>query len=747
MSGNSYSEHESRADRILRNLSEEARREGPKAPGDKTRAVKPESEDDLLGVRAVRRGFIDAARLEEGLREQEQLRSRGRDLPIGQILVQNGWMTQDNYSTLLREQSQPSLEAFPHPRYELQGKLGEGATSIVYRAWDREVKRQVAIKVLRESAAMSDVARERFHREAQAAGGLSHPSVVVVYDVGEAGGRLFIALELVEGRSLGEAIREGKERGGLLRLLLQASRGVAAAHERNIVHRDLKPQNILITPAGEAKVGDFGLAHLGTATLELTRAGSTLGTPLYMAPEQVKGESKGITPRTDVYALGAILYEILNGTPPHTGETIIELYNKILTEDPRVSAERAPGGSGDLLTVALKALDKDPSRRYPTAHEFAEDLRRALEGEPIQARPEGNVRRLWRRAARNRQILIPLALAALVGTGVAILPQNRRRQSAAQATDKARDFARTHPEEVDAQLPLWKDALLAAVATPYEADVRREYDGALARQKDVMKKELSDLDLEIAGLGGRREYKAASTALEVARARRSSQEWLLEVAQRTKALGELVSKERAKAEASCRAARNRGEENEVARMRAEVERWGFPQALLEFDQTLLGIPLPPPLQDPALVGYWALDEGKGNQAADVTGKLIGRITGASWTPGKFGSALRFDGQTSVLELPNSPELDRLQEGSYTLVVWVKPDPTVQDDFYGILSKQGRHMGLFYNPQGRFLMVHWLDVKENYYVQCDSHEIRDGEFHHVACLIDRPAGVTRMYVDG
>jgi tRNA A-37 threonylcarbamoyl transferase component Bud32 len=747
MNGNPYSERESRVDRILRNLSEEARREGPRAPGEKSQTPEPAGKDDLVGVLAVRRNLIDAAKLEEALREQAKLRSEGTDLPIGQILVQKGWLTPDDFSKLLAEESQQSFEGFHHARYELQGKLGEGATSVVYRAWDREVKRPVAIKVLRESAAMSDVARERFHREAQAAGGLSHPNVVVVYDVGEAGGRFFIALELVDGRSLGDAIRKGTAREELLKLLIQASRGVAAAHARDIVHRDLKPQNILVTPAGEAKVGDFGLAHLGAATLGLTRAGSTLGTPLYMAPEQVKGDLQRITPRTDVYALGAILFEILNGTPPHTGDTVVELYNKILSEDPTVPAGRTRDAAGDLQTVALKALDKDPSRRYPTAHEFAEDLKRALEGEPIQARPEGEVRRLWRRALKKRHVLLPLALAAVVGTGIAVLPLNRRRQTAAQATDKARDFARTHPDEVDAQIPLWKDALLAAVATPYETDVRREYESALARQKDVMKKELSDLDLEVAALVGGREYRAANKALEAARTRRTPQEWILEVGKRSKALEEVVSKERARAEYLCRTARQRGAENEVVRMRGEVERWGIPQALLEFDRTLLGIPLPRPLQDPALVGYWALDEGKGNEAADATGKLVGRIQGASWAPGRFGSALEFGRQGSVLELPNSPELDRLQEANYTVVVWVKPKPTTGNEIYAIIAKPGRHTGIFYNSQGRFFMVHWLAATEPVYMQVDSNEVPGGEFHHVASVLDRASGLTRMYVDG
>ncbi|HEV3025924.1 MAG TPA: protein kinase, partial [Planctomycetota bacterium] len=676
---------------------------------------------------------------------------KGTDLPIGQILVQNGWLTQDTFSKLLAEQRPSSVEAFDHPRYQLQGKLGEGATSVVYRAWDRDVKRHVAIKILRESAAMSDVARERFHREAQAAGGLSHPNVVVVYDVGEAGGRLFIALELVLGRSLGEAMREGKAREELLRSLVQASLGVAAAHARNIVHRDLKPQNIMVTPAGEAKVGDFGLAHLGTATLVLTRAGSTLGTPLYMAPEQVKGDSKAITPRTDVYALGAILYEILAGNPPHTGETVFELYHKILTEDPRVPDRRARDVAGDLLTVALKALEKDPSRRYPTAHEFTEDLRRALEAEPIQARPEGNVRRLWRRASRNRRFLIPLALAALVGMGIAVLPQNRRREAAAQAIRKARDFGQAHPTDVDGLVPLWQEAVFASDGTPYLADSKREHEAAKVRQRDLGVKELADLDQRISAFLGKEEYKSAQDALEGARPRHAAPEWALEISQRASTMAEAAGKALAKVKEQAATAKRDGDEATASELRGRVARWGLPKSISEFDQALAAVSLPKPLSDPALVGYWPLDEGSGQAAADASGKgHTATLAGTEWVPGKFGSGLRFDGAQSMMELPSSADLDRLQEGDYTLAAWFKPEaiPAAGQEPYAVIVKAGRHTGLVFDAEGRFYMGHWVAENGGTYLHNATFRGFDANvFHHVAAVVDWTHGATRVYVDG
>jgi hypothetical protein len=191
--------------------------------------------------------------------------------------------------------------------------------------------------------------------------------------------------------------------------LEKAARGVAAAHARGIVHRDLKPANILVTASGEPKVGDFGLAHVLETRSELTRTGTALGTPLYMAPEQVEGLPGQITPRTDVYALGAILYEILSGRPPHEGETLAELYRKIVRDDPL-----PPQAARDAGVIALKALDKDPERRYADAGAFADDLRRHLSGEPILARPIGVTGRFVRRVRRN-PVGYGLGATALVG--------------------------------------------------------------------------------------------------------------------------------------------------------------------------------------------------------------------------------------------------------------------------------------------------------------------------------------------
>jgi serine/threonine-protein kinase len=304
-------------------------------------------------------------------------------------------------------------------RFEIERGIGQGATAVVYRARDRRLNRTVAVKVLRDGPGMSDVVRERFRREAQAAAGLAHPNVVTVFDAGEEEGRSFLVMELVEGRPLDALLKDPETpRAGLLPLLAKAARGVAAAHERGIVHRDLKPANILVTPSGEPKVGDFGLAHLVETRTELTRTGTALGTPLYMAPEQVEARAADISPRTDVYALGAILYEILAGRPPHEAQSLADLYARIVRQDPAPPRSIRPDVALDAQTIALKALEKEPSRRYADAREFADDLDRHLKGEPILARPVGAWGRLARRCRRN-PVGAAVALASIVALAAA----------------------------------------------------------------------------------------------------------------------------------------------------------------------------------------------------------------------------------------------------------------------------------------------------------------------------------------
>jgi tetratricopeptide (TPR) repeat protein/tRNA A-37 threonylcarbamoyl transferase component Bud32 len=368
------------------------------------------------------------------------------------------------------EEKKDPPRAFPQfSRYEVREVLGEGATSVVYSAWDRELHRPVAIKLLRESAGLSDLARQRFRREAQAAAGMAHPNVVTLYDAGEQDGRPYLALELVEGRSFAETLQKNPGfRREHVELLAKAARGVGAVHAKGIVHRDLKPGNILVAPSGEPKIGDFGLVHLEGTTMELTRAGATLGTPFYMAPEQVESRPGQITPRTDVYGLGAILYEILSGRAPHVGETLVEIYKKILQDDPVRIAAISPQTPPELEAIALKALSKDPAARYANGDEFADDLGRYLAGQPVKAKPPSfadEVRKTW---VRNRPVFIAAGIGLAVALGVAalLLPrwmeEKRARELAEkkgkESNERAWDARETVLREL---LSLWSDVLIA----------------------------------------------------------------------------------------------------------------------------------------------------------------------------------------------------------------------------------------------------------------------------------------------
>lgn len=322
-------------------------------------------------------------------------------------------------------------------RYELRATLGEGGSAVVYEAWDRHLGRTVALKILKDGFRRNDIARARFQREARSAAGLSHPNVVGVYDVGEDEGRLYLAMERVEGRTLSDRLSDHlDDTKALVRLLEKAARGVGSAHDKGIVHRDLKPANILVTLDGEPKVADFGLAHLVDSETRLTRTGAALGTPMYMAPEQVQGHGESIGPPTDVYALGAILYEMLVGRPPHPGYTLAEMYTKILHEDPTPPHCLIAKVPPELEAICLKSLDKEPSRRYPNAQAFAEDLRRYQEGEPVKAGRVSAASRLWRKAVRRRRLVLSsmvVSLLLLGAVGWAVHSRTRGNQMEAAA--------------------------------------------------------------------------------------------------------------------------------------------------------------------------------------------------------------------------------------------------------------------------------------------------------------------------
>jgi serine/threonine-protein kinase len=351
----------------------------PERPDHAGAASKSErANSTFLAQIALEWKLIRPEQLQEALRAQDEERAHGRDLLLGQILVERRFIAADDLARLLQEQRK-RLDAEPGlTRYEIRQRVGEGSTAVVYHAWDREENRPVALKLLREEVSVDPIGRERFQREVEAARKLSHPNLVTVYASGIAGGRPFLVMELVKGRPFSEILKHHRpsERESAA-LLEQAALGVAAAHASGIIHRDLKPANLLVTGAGEVKVTDFGLAR-APAGKSITAPGSALGTPMYMAPELVS--AKEATARADVYALGTILYEALTGTPPHVGRNVMEIYRKTMLEAAVPARQKNPRVDPALDAIVMKALQKAPEARYPEAGAMADDLRRFGEG-------------------------------------------------------------------------------------------------------------------------------------------------------------------------------------------------------------------------------------------------------------------------------------------------------------------------------------------------------------------------------
>lgn len=288
--------------------------------------------------------------------------------------------------------------------YEVLEVLGRGAMGVVYKARQRGLKRLVALKMILsgEHASAQDLAR--FQAEADAVAQLHHAGIVQIYEIGEDEGRPFFSLEFVDGTSLHKKLQEApmspKESAAMLHKMALA---MAYAHERGVIHRDLKPANILLTSDGLPKIGDFGLAKsMGEHESGLTQTGTVMGTPSYMSPEQGSGLTREIGPLSDVYSLGAILYDMLTGRPPFRGTSVMDTLEQLRTREPVSPVQLQPGVPRDLETICMKCLQKDRNKRYADAGAMAADLRRFLNGEPILARPISNAERLWRWGKRNK---------------------------------------------------------------------------------------------------------------------------------------------------------------------------------------------------------------------------------------------------------------------------------------------------------------------------------------------------------
>jgi hypothetical protein len=272
------------------------------------------------------------------------------------------------------------------PGYEILAELGRGGMGVVYRARQLALGRVVALKMILSGAHAGEAELARFKTEAQAVARLQHPNIVQVFEVGEHGGLPFLSLEFCPGASLEKKLNgtplAPREAAALVETL---GRAMQAAHEKEVIHRDLKPANVLLGEDGTPKITDFGLAKKLDEAGQ-TATGAVMGTPSYMAPEQAGGRSKDVGPHTDVYALGAILYECLTGRPPFRAATSLDTILQAVSDDPAPPTQLNPKVPCDLETICLKCLEKEPAKRYLSAQALADDLRRFLDGAPIRAR-------------------------------------------------------------------------------------------------------------------------------------------------------------------------------------------------------------------------------------------------------------------------------------------------------------------------------------------------------------------------
>jgi WD40 repeat protein/serine/threonine protein kinase len=366
------------------------------------------------------------------------------------------------------------------PGYEILHEVGRGGMGVVYKARHLRLNRLVALKMILSGAHAGPTERERFRREAEAVAALQNPHIVQIFDIGEANGHPYLALEFVEGGSLATNLSgepwDAKRAAGLIEIL---ARTMQFAHDAGIVHRDLKPGNILLAvgsrqqavgseerkqpssglstahsplPTVSPKVTDFGLAKRLDETLgaDGTRTGAVMGTPSYIAPEQASGKAREVGPPVDVYALGAILYELLTGRPPFRGETPLDTVLQVINDDPVAPKRLHPLVPRDLETICLKCLSKHPAKRYASTLALADDLRRFLNGEPIVARPLSAWGRGVKWARRHPALAVLLTMTATATVALvavlsvayarvhdAVLEKEREARAAADARDKA----------------------------------------------------------------------------------------------------------------------------------------------------------------------------------------------------------------------------------------------------------------------------------------------------------------------
>ncbi|HLG42740.1 MAG TPA: protein kinase [Planctomycetota bacterium] len=415
-----------------------------------------------LGEAAVKMGLIRTERLHELLELQRSLQASGLRMPLGEMMLQKGFVNPEQLAQLLKAVGLPIQ---PIPGYQILARIGQGGMGTVYRAKHVATQRVVALKTLTGGATQVPDYVERFFREARTAARVKHKNVVEVYDAGCTGGSYYLAMEFVPGKTVQVEVTQSgaMQETKAIEVARQIAEALVAIAKEGLVHRDIKPDNIIVTPDGTAKLCDFGIARAASVERALTQTGMVVGTPQYMSPEQIDGKPVDI--RSDLYSLGCSLYFMVTARPPFDGKTLQEVITHQLTQSPPPPRRYAATLSDPLDLIVMKLLEKSPARRYRTPEDLILDLRLAQGGnKPRHARP---------RPRRSRSLAVAgiVGIVAAVGAATwALLPPRDRPIRDTRPTGAPVVTAAPDPRELEAQRSLadadaaflaeqWSDAL------------------------------------------------------------------------------------------------------------------------------------------------------------------------------------------------------------------------------------------------------------------------------------------------